>query len=395
MSDAQPPDPMGEAWNDVPLFREIQRVLLSSSGPVNWELARQVAVAAAAADGGDVAPSDAEVQTLRDAVRVAEIHVAGLTSLDPPGDVAVVEGVRRAIWIQRNVEGLRETVEPAAARIGEAVGRAQGEALPEMGAAETAMPGIAQLMGQLSPLLVGAQVGTVLGALAQRALGLYDIALPRAGGAHELVFVTPNLAAFERDWSLDPKEFRTWVAVHEVAHRFELSRPWVLAHVRALLDDYLSTLRFDVEEIRRRLETLDPSNPEAMRDALGGSEGLFGTVVDDEQRLKLRRIEAFMAAAEGWADHVVHTLGARLLSTASRIEEAMRRYREDERVDPVLERMLGVEVERARFAQGRSFCDTVVERTDEATLSRMWVDAESLPSLPEIEEPTLWLARTV
>ena len=37
----------------------------------------------------------------------------------------------------------------------------------------------------------------------------------------------------------------------------------------------------------------------------------------------------------------------------------------------------------------------VVDLTDEATLARMWASAEALPSLPEIEEPRLWLARTV
>ena len=45
--------------------------------------------------------------------------------------------------------------------------------------------------------------------------------------------------------------------------------------------------------------------------------------------------------------------------------------------------------------QGRAFSDAVVAATDEATLARMWDSAESLPSLPELDEPTLWLSRTV
>ena len=396
MSDPQPPDPLGDAWKDVPLIREIQRVLLSSSGPVNWELARQVAIAAAqTGTTGDDAVPGADARGFEDAVRVAELHVAGFTTLDPPGDVAVVHGVRRAEWIERSIDGLRDLIEPAAARIGEAVARAQGEVIPDLGPAEAAMPGLAQLMGQLSPLLVGAQVGTVLGTLATRAMGLYEIALPRPGGAHDLVFVMPNVAAFERDWSLDATEFRTWVATHEVAHRFAFSRPWLLPHARALFDDYLSTLRFDVEAIRRRLETLDPSDPDGMREALGEGDGLFGTVIDDEQRLKLRRVQAFVGIVEGYADHVVHHLSRSLLPSADRIEEAMRRHREDERVDPVLERLLGVEVERERFRQGEAFCDTVAELTDEGTLARVWEGEGSLPSLPEIEEPRLWLARIV
>jgi uncharacterized protein (DUF2342 family) len=132
-----------------------------------------------------------------------------------------------------------------------------------------------------------------------------------------------------------------------------------------------------------------------MREALGSGEGLFGAVLDDEQRLKLGRIQAFMSAAEGYGEHVTHALGARLLATVARIEEAMLRYREGEQTDPVLERLLGIEVRKEQHAVGRAFCDRVVELTDEATLARMWSDAESLPSLPELDEPRLWLARIV
>ena len=77
------------------------------------------------------------------------------------------------------------------------------------------------------------------------------------------------------------------------------------------------------------------------------------------------------------------------------IAEAMRRHREGESGDPVFERLLGVEMKREQYAQGRAFCDTVVELTDEVTLARMWDSADAMPSLPEVVEPRLWLARTV
>jgi putative hydrolase len=380
---------MGDIWNDVPLFREIQRVLSSSSGPVNWELARQVGIASASWSAEDPAPTVEDQRAFDEAVRVAELRVAEFTGLEPPGDVARVETVRRSRWVEANIEGLRALLEPAAAKIGDAVVRAQREALPE---AEEAR-GMTQLVGQLSPLLLGAQVGTVLGTLGQHVLGQYDIALPRAGGSGTLLFVVPNIAAFEKDWSLDSTEFRTWVAIHEVTHRFEFARSWTLPRFRELLDDYTSTLRLDVEGLQSRLHALDPSNPEAMQDMFSGDEGIFGAVLDDEQRLKLGRIQAFMSAAEGYGDHVMHSLGASMLRSYGQIDEAMRRYRESERTDPVLERLVGIEVKREQYRLGRAFCDTVVELTDEATLSRMWSGAEALPSLPELEEPRLWLAR--
>jgi putative hydrolase len=389
MSDPQVPNPFGDQLRDAPLFQELQRILFSSTGPVNWELARQIAVASSAGAGEDEEPTDDDRRSFEEAARVAELHVEPFTGLDAPTDVAEVRAVRRADWISANVESLRPILEPAAQKLGAAVADAQRRAIPEDA------PAVAgQLMDQLSPLLLGAQVGSVLGFLAQHVLGQYDIAVPRAGHA-TVLFVVPNVAAFERDWSLDATEFRTWVAVHEVTHRFEFSRPWALPRFRELLDDFLSTITIDIEGLQRRLETLDPQDPEGMQRMLEGDEALFGTVLDDEQRIKLGRIQAFMTAAEGYADHVMHALGKSLLKTYGQIEEAMRRYRESENADPVFERLLGIEMKREQYALGRRFCDTVVDQTDEQTLAKMWDSAEALPSLPELEEPRLWLARSV
>jgi putative hydrolase len=382
--------PLGDMWNDVPLFREIQRVLSSSSGPVNWELARQVGIASASPSGEDPPPSAEDQRSFDEAVRVAELQVASFTGLDPPADVPRVEAVRRARWVEASLDGLRAFLEPAAEKLGEAVERAQRAAAPE------GIPDVAgQMLAQISPLLVGAQVGSVLGSLGQQVLGEYDVALPRPGGARSLLFVVANIAAFERDWSLSPTDFRTWIAIHEVTHRFEFSRPWAAQRFLELLQDFLSTLTLDVEGLHAKLETLDPSKPEGLQAMFEGDEGLFGTVLDDEQRLKLGRIQAFMAAAEGYGDHVTHAIGREMLPSYPQIQEAMRRYRESELADPVFERLLGIEMKRDRYVLGRAFCDTVAEQTDEATLAKMWDAAEALPSLPEVEEPRLWLARSV
>ncbi|MGZ5299875.1 MAG: zinc-dependent metalloprotease, partial [Actinomycetota bacterium] len=207
-------------------------------------------------------------------------------------------------------------------------------------------------------------------------------------------FVVSNIARFERDWSLDPTDFRTFVAIHEVTHRFELARPWARERFAELLRDFLSTLKIDAAAMQERLATLDASDPQAVQSLMGSEEGLFGTVLDAEQRIKLGRIQAFMAAAEGYGDHVMRALGRELLPSFVRIQEAMRRYREGEAGDPVFERLLGIEMKREQYVQGSTFCDTVVELTDEATLATMWDSAEAMPSLPESEEPRLWLARS-
>jgi len=363
-------------------------VMSSSSGPVNWELARQVGVANAVESGPDPEPTEGDQRLLEEAVRVAELQVGRFTGLAGPADVAQVRAVRRAAWVNANAESLKALLEPAARRLTDAIERSAGEQLPPEAAP------MAGFLRQLSPMLLGAQVGQVLGMLAERVLGQYDIAVPRSGPG-QLLFVVPNLSTFERDWSLDPREFRTFVAVHEVTHRFEFAQPWVRDHFQALLDDYLSTLTLDVEAMQSRLASFDPADPEALSRFGEDDTSLFWADLDDEQRLKLGRIQAFMAAAEGYGDHVMQALGSQLLGTYPRIEEAMKRYREGEHGDPVFERLLGVDMKREQYRTGGAFCEVVVAQTDEATLARMWDSAEALPSLPELDEPRLWLARTV
>jgi len=377
-----------DAFADVPLLRELQRVLLSGSGPVNWELARQVGIASATWGQDDPAPTEEDRQGLEGAVRMAELTVAELTGMDAPPEVTRVRAVRRAEWVEANVRGLQGLFEPTAERMARALQTARGEEPAE--AAEGAQM-LEAVLERMTPLLMGAQVGAVLGALGQRVLGQYELPLPRTDQP-ALLFVIPNIAAFEKEWSLPPDELRAWVAMHETTHAFDLGRPWVREHFLGLVREIAGALEFDLAELQDRLEGLDLSDPENVSEALGGD--LLAGELTDEQRLLLRRVQAFMAAAEGHADHVVSVIGKERLAGFSRIDEAVRRRHEGRsQEERAVERLLGIEVKLEQYRLGRAFCDHVAEATDELTLARMWESAEALPSMPELEEPRLWLAR--
>jgi coenzyme F420 biosynthesis associated uncharacterized protein len=239
---------------------------------------------------------------------------------------------------------------------------------------------------------MGAQVGVVLGAFGRKVLGQYELPIPRESQA-ALLFVIPNIADLEGEWSLDPSEFRAWVALHEVTHAFELGRPWVGEYFLAQVRELAASMEFDLSGLEERLAGLDLSDPERLSEALG-PEGLVGQTLTDEQRLLMRRLQAFMAAAEGHADHVMARVGSRMLSSFEQIEEAMLRRKEGRsQEDRLVERLLGLELKREQYRLGREFCERVVESTSEETLSRIWDSPDALPSMPELEEPTLWLAR--
>jgi putative hydrolase len=383
-----PQDPLA----DTPLFREIQRVLISSTGPVNWELARQVGIAVASWTEEDPEPTEDDRRGLEETVRVAELSVADATGLPSPPHVAHVEAVRRGRWVESNVEGLRDLFEPGATQLARILGEA-GKGETSTGVEGPAV--LETMIGQMAPLLMGAQVGTVLGQLGQRVLGQYELPFPRRGRP-ALLFVVPNIARFEKEWSLPPMDFRAWVALHETTHAFTLGRPWVPGHLQGLIRELAEGMEFDVAGLESRIAGLDLSDPQKLSEALGDPGELLGQTITDEQRLRIRRLQAFMSAAEGYADHVMNIAGRRWLPSFPRIEEAIRRRHEGRsQEERLIERLLGLEVKDEQYRLGRAFCERVTDLTDQQSLAKMWDGPDSLPSMPELEEPSLWLARTI
>ena len=391
-----------ESLRDAPLFQELQRVMSGSSGPVQWELARQMAVAGAAEAGSDTAPDAAANDAFAEIARVAELHVLELTELAPTGDVLHVEVVRRADWIATAMEDYRPLVELAAGRMSDALVRALAEQRPAEDGRRRATrwrPSVSdprRPSSGSSARCCRRRRSDRCSASSRAACSAATTSASPAQAAGPVRFVLANIEGFERDWSLDPREFRTFVALHQIAHRLQSAQPWLPAHATAAVDDFCSSMTIDVDAIRDRFANISPEDPEAFSAAFADEEGsMFGIVLDDEQRLKLDRVRALIGAVEGYGDHVAATIGHALLGTYPKIEEAMRRHREDEELDPIFARLLGVDVGREHVAAGRAFCETVVELTDEATLGRMWGSADALPGLAELQEPRLWLARTV
>ena len=79
-------------------------------------------------------------------------------------------------------------------------------------------------MQAFSPVMLGMTAGSMLGHLAKRSFGQYDLPIPRPPG-DELMIVLANLDEFGREWSLPEDDLRLWVCVHEVAHHAVLVAP--------------------------------------------------------------------------------------------------------------------------------------------------------------------------
>ncbi|HEV2756607.1 MAG TPA: zinc-dependent metalloprotease [Actinomycetota bacterium] len=369
-----------EPWGDIPLFREIQRILASGSGPVNTEIATQVATALATQEG-DSPPDPARGRTLADAVRDAELMLSGYTRL-PVEEPATVRPASRAEWATATLGGWAWLFEHLAHKFTAGAGEEpEGQA------------GMAAALGQVAPLLMGIQVGTLVGGLAQSAIGRYDYPIPREDDGR-LLFVDPNVARLVDDYGFDRDAFLRWLALGAAARHLVLTHtPWLARYWRSVVTEIVDATEIDVGQLQSRMMDLQSQGPEALQQGMGGGFQLPLVPTDRHQRA-VARLRSLVAAFEGYARHAAGAVGDAFTGPAGPIEEGVARHRLDAQEGAaMLETLLGVTFDRDLETAGATFCAAVVNLKGIAVLNSIWDAPDNLPSYAEIKDPFAWMER--
>jgi putative hydrolase len=374
--------------------------LLQSEGPVNWEIAHQIA-GYVALDGAESEPSitAAEREELDELARAAESHVVAETGLTSALGLQVHTLGRRE-WARVHVDALRPVLTALATTLRGALEADDDQ--PDFGghpsgASPFGLTGgndpFGGLLTMLAPLLLGVQAGSMVGYLAQHALGRYDLPLP-TDDEPSLVFVAPNLGAFEEAWSIDRRDLRFAVALHEVVHAAERSVDWVRARLVRLATEYVSGYEVQTAAFEQQFGEIDPTDPSSLAGIAENPEALLGAMQSDRQRETLGRVQTLTMVLEGYADLVIERLGSRLLTDFARVHEALQRHHlERGDAERFIEQLLGLRLEREHYERGEQFCRGVVERAGMEGLNRLWESERMLPTPNEIDAPGLWLAR--
>jgi putative hydrolase len=259
---------------------------------------------------------------------------------------------------------------------------------------------MAQMMAGLSkmmaPAMMGMAVGSMVGNLAKRAFGVYDLPIPRPTPA--LVLVPPTIDAFAADWEIPLDEMRLWVLAHELAGLTLFSADHVADHLRRLVQRHVGAFQPDPSAVTDKLGdlSLDPEDPfAAMQQAFGDPELLLGAVRSPEQLALEPELDAAVAMTIGVIDWVVDAVAVRIIGgNALQIAEAVRRRRAEASPDDLfVERLLGIRLGAEQTARGKAFAQGVVDRAGEDGLSLLFADPEAVPTPSEIDAPGLWLAR--
>lgn len=337
------------------IFGDLARLLgATSSGPLNWDVARQIALMIAGEGTTETNVDPVDRIKVEELGRLAEMHVSQASALDPR--IAEITSVNHVEWAARTLDDWRSILE----RMAVALARKPDDdgSLPDADAVATD-PGadfLAQFASMekfVAPMMLGMQAGGMVGHLARRSLGQHDLPLPRRR-SDQLVVLPANIKMFADEWSLPYDELVLFVCVEEVTRATVLGLPHVHARMTALLEEYVDAFRPDPDALQQQMSGIDMSDPNQIPAMLNDPEMLLGAMQSGEQRATLVHISALVAALVGYVDHVLRTVSAKAIPSSPLIFEAIKRRRvEESDGHRLVEKLLGLELAQSQFDRGR------------------------------------------
>jgi len=347
------------------------------SSAVDWKLAERVAVRSLPKDPfahsyhyDSLGPDFAELTSM------AEEQVAattGLVSLAGPARARVAD---RADWVRANIASFQRLMRPLTERLDDKVASSP--------------------LAPVARRIAGAEVGVLLGWMSGRVLGQYDLLIIEDEQPEDqdiVYYVGPNVLALEKRFGFPPREFRLWLALHEVTHRAQFTGiPWMRKHFLGLVESTVNAVDADPKqlidsigrlagEIRKGRNPLDE----------GGLAVLFSS---PEQRLVLEQVSGLMSLLEGHGDVTMDRAGADRIPSAARFGQVLRQRRQNGNVAvKLLQKLIGLEAKLKQYEQGERFIEAVEKVGGPALLDRAWERPENLPTIGEIRDPDTWIGR--
>ena len=305
---------------------------------------------------------------------VSEI-VPEATGLSLPGSPDTVV-IGRTEWIDRNVSSFQHLLEPARRQLEE-----------RMAESGPAGQGAAAMAGAV----LQAETRALLSVLSRKVLGQYELVLPTGETGDSVAYVGPNILQLERTHQFRPSEFRFWVALHEMTHRAQFQGvPWLRDYFMSLVTELVESSRPEPGVLGRVMDELGARRAEGR--PLVDERGLFGLFATPEQNAVVDRVQALMSLLEGHGHVVMDRVGADRLKSQARMSRVLKARRQDRRTAAFF-RLTGMEMKLKQYRMGERFVLAVERQANWETVNRAFRGASSLPTLPEISKPRLWLER--
>jgi putative hydrolase len=393
---------MGDPNQFADALRQFADLLSWQGGPVNWDLAKNVARHAISA-AGDPSVLEAQRREVTEAVRLADLWLDEATTF--PSGIRKIEAWSRSEWLEATFPIWAKLCDPIAAKgveamsgmlnidpsqLGEEVPEEMRQALGAFGGGAGGLGGLAGLgamLRQIGGAMIGSQTGTAVGELAREVVGSSDIGLP-LGPEGVAALLPAGVAQFGQGLSVDAGEVRLFLALREAAHhRLFAHVPWLRGHLLGAVEQYASGITVDMTRLQEAIPDVDITNPEALRDALAG-EGLFRPEDTPAQKAALVRLETALALVEGWVATVVSAAARDRLTHADALAETVRRRRATGGpAERTFATLVGLELRPRRLREAAAIWQGLTEARGIDGRDALWSHPDLLPAADDLENP--------
>lgn len=351
-------------------------------GMIDWERAREIAVSM---NRGETLTAAQRVRLdayYEDLVAKCVPIVSDYTGTQLPTSSQRTFAFDRIDWIDANLQGFRRMFHPV-----EGLGADSGVKGP-----------MGKMAAGLNQTIVSYEIGLLLGYLARRVLGQYDLALlgrEPLESSGKLYYVEPNIKGIEGKLDLPREQFRMWLALHETTHAFEFeAHPWLRVHFNSLLDQYMQVMKQDAELLSQGMHGLK-TIAGRLRDDEDKRGSWIESLMNEEQRSLFSQMQAMMCVIEGYSNHVMNAVGRDLLSQYDEIARKFEaRQLQRTQSEKLFSRLTGLDVKMEQYRAGERFIDEIVRLQGHEAASRVWSGPEFLPTMNEIRRPEEWIERT-
>lgn len=344
---------------------------------VDWKLAGAIArrLASAPREFDDaarrrMAADFAEFVPLSQRLVEAE---TGWTSAAGP---AAAEVVDRADWIDANLRSFRRLLRPLLSRM------------------EDTLSGPSAWIG---PKFAAVEFAVILSWMSSKVLGQYDMLVLEDGdealtdGQDTVYFVGPNLMSVEQRFSFEPRDFRLWVALHELTHRAQFTGvAFLRPHFLAMVEEMLGEAEPDPSKFFVALGRIAESIRLGRNPFADGVGALFAT---EQQKLVMDRLGGMMSLLEGHGDVVMNRAGIGHVKNAEKFASALNARREQHGAAKVVSQLLGMDAKIRQYAEGEDFIAAIEKARGPRAIDDAFRSVDHLPSLDEIRHPDRWLER--
>ena len=376
-------------------LRQFADLLSYSGGPVNWELAKNLARHTIAGKG-DPSVLANERAAVTEAIRLADLWLDDVTTF--PSGIRKIEAWSKAEWLEATFPVWSSLCEPIAAKGVDAMSSMLdidpaelGEEVPEQMRAALSglggLAGLAPMLRQLGGAMIGGQTGTAVGELAGEMVSSTDVGLP-LGPEGTAALLPSGVAAFGEGLSVDPGEVRVFLALREAAHHRLFGHvPWLRQHLLGAVEAYAAGITVDMGRLREAMPDIDINNPEALQQALAG-ETLFHPEDTPQQKAALARLETALALVEGWVATVVSAAADTRLTHAAALAEAIRRRRATGGpAERTFATLVGLELRPRMLREAAELWAGLTQARGLDGRDALWAHPDLLPTAADLENP--------